>query len=229
MKKFFAMLLALVFVFALCTAVSASAEEKVKFEEPEILEGLDLDGVKLILVYFWEPKSASSIEEMEKLEKLYFNYRKDGLLIVGAYRETVDQASERLASQIIRDDIDVSFPLVNIDYYTRYKSSTVPSAVFVDKDMDLLPATMAEQKDFFIGNILDTVEQYKNGAFDEYRDNPKSAKTFEMFEDIIKDESNAEIYAEDLMNRRHVDKGAAFFSGTTDYNTWDELVQNRIK
>lgn len=229
MKKFFTMLLALAMVFVLYASTGASAEEAQKFEEPEIFEGLDLEGVKLILVYYWEPRSASSIEEMEDLEKLFFNYRKDGLLIVGAYRETVDQASERLASQIIRDDIDVSFPLVNIESYTRYKTSTVPSAVFVDKNMNLLPATMQEHKDFFIGNIMETVEQYKNGAFDAYKDDPKSAKTFEMFENIIKDESRVEKYAEDLMNRRHEDKGALFFSGTTDYKTWEQLVESRIK
>lgn len=104
-------------------------------------ESVDLEGAvwdescfaqaELTMLNFWEPWCPPCVAEMPELQKLYEDYREQGLQILGVYGQTDmrDQALEILA------EAGVSYPILEYDTaFDPYQSGFVPTTIFVDKN-----------------------------------------------------------------------------------------------
>lgn len=110
----------------------------------ELLFGLDLTTVdiygnpinssiasesKLIMINFWEPWCGPCVGEMPDLQKLYENYKDQGLIIIGVYY-TLEMTDEAIA---VMDDCGITYPVIrptaDLDKYT---TEYVPTTCFFD-------------------------------------------------------------------------------------------------
>lgn len=95
----------------------------------------DIKGSSLIMVNFWEPWCGPCVGEMPELEKLYQNYRDQGLIILGVFYSTdyMDDA------KYVMDYAQITYPVVigNNDFLP-YVTEYVPTTVFFDSEGNLL-------------------------------------------------------------------------------------------
>ncbi|MGN0325910.1 MAG: redoxin domain-containing protein [Lachnospiraceae bacterium] len=95
----------------------------------------DIKGSSLIMVNFWEPWCGPCVGEMPELEKLYQNYKEQGLLILGVFYSTdyMDDA------RYVMDYAQITYPVVigNNDFLP-YVTEYVPTTVFFDSEGNLL-------------------------------------------------------------------------------------------
>ena len=95
----------------------------------------DIKGATLIMVNFWEPWCGPCVGEMPELEKLYQNYKDQGLLILGVFYSTdyMDDARDVL------DYAQITYPvLIGNNDFLPYVTEYVPTTVFFDSEGNLL-------------------------------------------------------------------------------------------
>lgn len=97
---------------------------------------------ELTMINFWEPWCGPCVSEMSDIEKLYEDYKDEGLLVIGVYSET------SMESEV--DDIlsscKTSYPILTYtNDFDKYQSGYVPTTIFVDKN----------------GNVIDTGSSFE--------------------------------------------------------------------
>ncbi len=87
----------------------------------------------LVLISFWEPESAESVDELAELQKLYSDY-KDTLTVIGAYTSTDEDAVRKAVKES-----GAAFPILRCDnHLSLYRNEPLPSAILVSGDGELL-------------------------------------------------------------------------------------------
>lgn len=90
---------------------------------------------KVVMVNFWEPWCGPCVGEMPDLQKLYENYKDQGLLIIGAY-STTDMAED--VAKIL-SDCKTTYPIIVSDASMyQFMTEYVPTTIFVDSNGYLL-------------------------------------------------------------------------------------------
>lgn len=107
--------------------------EKLFFETVDIngnyVSSATLAGSKVVMVNFWEPWCGPCVREMPELEKLYQQYRGDGLVIVGAFSTQGEDESVRA----VVANTGVTYPIVYaVDSMEPYMTKFVPTTIFLD-------------------------------------------------------------------------------------------------
>ena len=88
-----------------------------------------LAGHKVVLLNFWEPWYPPCVAGMPDLEKLYEKYREQGLLVIGVYTSTDQEAQ---VEQILRDS-GTSYPILRYSPdFESFQTGYVPTTVFLD-------------------------------------------------------------------------------------------------
>lgn len=90
---------------------------------------------KVVMVNFWEPWCGPCVGEMPDLQKLYENYKDQGLLIIGAYSTTdMDEDVAKILS-----DCKTTYPIIVSDASMyQFMTEYVPTTIFVDSNGYLL-------------------------------------------------------------------------------------------
>lgn len=120
---------------------SSESSEKLDFSTTDIngvpIKLDDIKGSTLIMVNFWEPWCGPCVGEMPELEKLYRNYKDQGLTILGVFY-SIDYMDD--AKAVISDN-DITYPvLIGNDDFIKYTTEYVPTTVFFDSEGNLLTA-----------------------------------------------------------------------------------------
>lgn len=114
-------------------------------DESSVFSTTDIDGnavdfkdytdAKLIMVNFWEPWCGPCVREMPDLEKLYEEYKADGLVILGVY-STADMDDE--VREVLKS-CGTTYPVLR--YSTEmepFVTEYVPTTVFLDQQGNML-------------------------------------------------------------------------------------------
>lgn len=95
----------------------------------------DIKGASLIMVNFWEPWCGPCVGEMPELEKLYQNYKEQGLIILGVFYSTSDMD----AAKSVVSENQITYPIViGNDDFGPFTTEYVPTTVFFDSEGNLL-------------------------------------------------------------------------------------------
>ena len=89
----------------------------------------------LTIINFWEPWCGPCVGEIPDIEKLYENYKDEGLLVIGVYSETT-----------MEDEVDMILQSSNVTYpvltystdFDKYKSGYVPTTILVDRNGNII-------------------------------------------------------------------------------------------
>lgn len=101
---------------------------------------------KLTMINMWEPWCGPCVGEMPELEKLYEDYKDQGLLIIGIYSST---EMEEEVQQVL-DDAGTTYPICAYDSaFDPYQSGYVPTTIFVDEHGQVY--TMADDLPYVVG------------------------------------------------------------------------------
>lgn len=95
----------------------------------------DLGEYKGIILNFWEPWCGPCVGELPSLEKLYQNYKEQGLLVIGVY------ASEGMEDEVelVLKDAGVSYPILKYSSdFDLLQTGYVPTTVLLDGEGHLL-------------------------------------------------------------------------------------------
>lgn len=98
----------------------------------------DCKGAKVIMLNFWEPWCGPCVGEMPELEKLYEDYKDQGLLILGVF--STPNVSEDARSIVA--DSGVTYPILHgtDPVLEAFTTDYVPTTVFLDADGNVLSA-----------------------------------------------------------------------------------------
>jgi len=92
-------------------------------------------GASLVMINYWEPWCGPCVGELPDLQKLYENYKDEGLVIIGVY-SSVDMTSD--AKDIIESS-GIKYPVIKATKaLSVYMSDYVPTTVFLDAEGNLL-------------------------------------------------------------------------------------------
>lgn len=151
MKRLIPFLLAAVLLLGLCAygrAERASVPEPVPetaFAPDLLFSTTDREGAvygesifagqRLTMINLWEPWCPPCVREMPDLEKLYQDYREQGLLILGVY-----------STPGMEDEVDavltatgVSYPILHsVEALDAFQTGYVPTTIFVDSQGHIL-------------------------------------------------------------------------------------------
>lgn len=93
----------------------------------------DYEDSALILICFWEPENAESVDELAELQKLYSDY-KDTVTVLGAYTSTDEDAVRKAVK-----DAGAAFPILRCDnHLSLYRNEPLPSTILVSGLGELL-------------------------------------------------------------------------------------------
>ena len=97
------------------------------YGNPASLSDLRNSGAKIIVINMWEPWCPPCKSELPDLQRLYANYKDDGLVIVGAFDDNYSDAVSLVAGN------GITYPVIQgtqsfSDYYTGY----VPTTIIID-------------------------------------------------------------------------------------------------
>lgn len=83
---------------------------------------------KLVMINLWEPWCGPCVEEMPDLEKIYEEYKDQGLVILGAFFETGQD--EDVAS--ILEEAGITYPILRASSeFAGFNTGYVPTTVFL--------------------------------------------------------------------------------------------------
>jgi len=94
-----------------------------------------IKGSKLVILNFWAPWCGPCVGEMPDLEKVYQEYKDDGLLILGVFSpyDSLDDVRD------IIKECGVTYPcIVQDENLTVYEQNYIPATYFFDGDGNLL-------------------------------------------------------------------------------------------
>lgn len=118
----------------------------------------DFSDAKLIMVNFWEPWCGPCVGEMPDLEKIYEEYKSEGLVILGVF-STLDMEAE---AREVLNSCGTTYPILKFeDSMTPFITEYVPTTIFVDSDGNVLT-----DEPIVGGNSYDDWKEY----IDEYMD-----------------------------------------------------------
>lgn len=148
--------------------VVESETETVTNDTPSVFSTTDIDGnavsfgdfsdAKLIMINFWEPWCGPCVREMPDLEKLYEEYKADGLVILGVF-STEDMEDE---AREVLDSCGTSYPILRYtDEMEAFVTEYVPTTVFLDGQGNLLTDEPIVGSNSFDG-WKQVVEEYLN-------------------------------------------------------------------
>lgn len=94
-----------------------------------------LEGAKLVLVNYWEPWCGPCVRELPSLEKLYENYKDQGLVILGIYSALNMQED----AEAIVESNNITYPVLQCDsFLARFQETFVPHTFFLDEEGHIL-------------------------------------------------------------------------------------------
>ncbi len=95
----------------------------------------DFSDAKIVMVNYWEPWCGPCIREMPDLARLYKDYSKDGLVIIGVFSTRGSDADVR----DIIDSAEITYPIVRCGGgLEKYSPYAVPTTYFIDANGNLL-------------------------------------------------------------------------------------------
>lgn len=214
----------LTFVLKDETASKSMSKKSVRYPEPEqtysSLDEINFGDYELILVNYWEPWCHWCKEEMPDFEKLYQEYKDDGLLIVGIYSEDPDDALG------VIDDFGITYPTLYIPEKCEYNSNGVPVTVFYGSDGSILAPTEDECVYDCMAAVRLDIDSYLAGELDEYTDDESMEYKSEL-EKINAGEIDLYEYCLGLV-REYGYAETDIFDGYADYDSWNMRIQNRL-
>lgn len=149
MKKIISLLIliSLLFAFTGCESLEEDNRTIIYFDSEEKLEfsTVDIDGnsvtediikdAKVIMINFWEPWCGPCVGEMPELEKLYENYKDQGLLILGVF-STADMEDE--VREVLKE-CNTTYPILHSDSkLEKYMTEYVPTTIFADSEGNII-------------------------------------------------------------------------------------------
>ena len=87
----------------------------------------------MVVICFWEPENAESVDELAELQKLYSDY-KDTVTVIGVYTSTDEDAVREAVK-----DAEAVFPILRCDnHLSLYRHEPLPSSIMVSGLGELL-------------------------------------------------------------------------------------------
>ena len=101
------------------------------------------------MINFWEPWCGPCVNEMPELQRLYMDYRDQGLYIIGVFSSTDDMDE---VEQIVYD-CHVTYPVAIYDSaFDVFQSGYVPTTIFVDQDGHVIPVSNGYGSNVIVGS-----------------------------------------------------------------------------
>lgn len=92
----------------------------------------DYSDYKVIIVNMWEPWCGPCVREMPDLQKLYTNYKDQGVLVIGVY------STEENAKTTV-DSTGITYPVIRkTAEFNKYDTGYVPTTIIVDGNGNVL-------------------------------------------------------------------------------------------
>ena len=87
----------------------------------------------MVVICFWEPENAESVDELAELQKLYSDY-KDSVTVIGVYTSTDEDAVRKAVK-----DAGAVYPILRCDnHLSLYRHEPLPSSIMVSGLGELL-------------------------------------------------------------------------------------------
>lgn len=116
---------------------------------------------KLTVINFWEPWCGPCVNEMPELEKLYEDYKDQGLLIIGVFSDTTMMDDVHA----VMDEAGTTYPICEyVSAFDAFQTGYVPSTIFVDENGKLIDISNGYGDNVFVGsqNYSDWEKMIKN-------------------------------------------------------------------
>lgn len=195
-----------------------------KYADADLLAELDLTGVKLIMVNYWEPWCNPCISEMPAFEALYQKYKDRGLLIVGIY-------SYQENAQEMMEETGVTYPCVFSGSTSVYASEAVPDTLFMTTDFQLLPPDAEELADAITESVTAFIDAMLAGNYDAYADMPEYKDWYaENHAWAERMQSDPAALKEELLKtaQEEVEAYPYGFCGSESYEMWEKRILTRL-
>ena len=103
----------------------------------------------LTMINFWEPWCGPCVAEMPELEKLYENYKDQGLYVIGVFSSD-DQIEDVKA---VLAQAGTTYPVAGYSSaFDTYQTGYVPTTIFVDQDGHVLPVSNGYSDNAVVGS-----------------------------------------------------------------------------
>jgi thiol-disulfide isomerase/thioredoxin len=104
---------------------------------------------KVTMINFWEPWCGPCVAEMPELEKLYENYKDQGLYVIGVFSSD-DQIEDVKA---VLAQAGTTYPVAGYSSaFDTYQTGYVPTTIFVDQDGHVLPVSNGYSDNAVVGS-----------------------------------------------------------------------------
>ena len=103
--------------------------------EGEPFTSEDVKDAKLVMINLWEPWCGPCVGEMPDLEKIYEEYKDDGLVILGVFSDTTmdDDAAK------ILEEAGITYPVLRAsEEFAGFQIGYVPTTVFLTGEGKLM-------------------------------------------------------------------------------------------
>ena len=121
----------------------------------------DLKDAKLVMINIWEPWCGPCVGEMPDLEKIYEEFKDQGLVILGVFAET---GMDEDAAQIL-EECGITYPILrSTSEFDGFQTGYVPTTVFLTGEGKLMseyPVIGAQSFDAWhsaVKGLLEVVE-----------------------------------------------------------------------
>lgn len=178
---------------------------------------------KVVLLNFWEPWCGPCVQELPALERLYEEYKDDGLLIIGVY-------SDQNGAQTIIQENGITYPmLLKSQEFSVFDTGAVPTSVFMDSTGKILPIEAEDVKQDISGILHDYVIAYANGKIDE--NDPQNAELISLIKRASEDRAafNKVVMEEAEKYASQYNEENSLLIGSRDYKSWEVMISNRLK
>lgn len=96
--------------------------------EGEPFTSEDVKDAKLVMINLWEPWCGPCVDEMPDLEKIYEEYKDDGLVILGVFSDTT---MDEDAAKIL-EEAGITYPILRAsEEFAGFQTGYVPTTVFL--------------------------------------------------------------------------------------------------